>query len=70
MATPLECLPTTEQLRTAAAWDDNTAVQLAEVRLKLAEGPAAQARSLRRLGEAAKLIADKAVAAITRKALR
>src|SRR3546814_12483179 len=41
-----------------------TAAQLADVRLQLAEGPAAQARTLRRLGNAAKLVADKGVAAI------
>lgn len=63
-ATPLARFPTVGQLRAAAVWDDTAAAQLADVRLQLAEGPAAQARTLRRLGEAAKVIADKAVVAI------
>ncbi|HEX8215482.1 MAG TPA: AAA family ATPase, partial [Allosphingosinicella sp.] len=62
--TRLENLPSAEQLRAAAVWDEEAAAQLAELRLHLAEGPAAQARTLRRLGEAAKAIADKATALI------
>ncbi|MDO6415490.1 AAA family ATPase [Sphingomonas sp. BIUV-7] len=60
--TPLARLPAVERLRAAAVWDDTAANQLADVRLRLAKGPAAQARILRRLGEPAKLLADKAVA--------
>ncbi|MFC7498830.1 AAA family ATPase [Enterovirga sp. GCM10030262] len=63
-ATPLTRLPSVEQLRSAAAWDETAAAQLVKVRLQLAEGPTAQARTLRRLGEAAKFIADNAVAVI------
>lgn len=63
-ATALADLPSPDALRAAAAWDDNAAAQLADVRLQLAQGPAAQARMLRRLGDAAKLIADKGIAAI------
>jgi len=63
-ATALAQLPTSDALRSAASWDDAAAARLADARLHLAEGPAAQARTLRRLGNAAKLVADKAVAAI------
>ena len=63
-ATSLADLPTADALQAAAAWDDNTAAQLADVRLQLAQGPAAQARTLRRLGDAAKLITDKGMAVI------
>lgn len=63
-ATALADLPSTDALRAAAAWDDNDAAQLADVRLQLAQGPAAQARTLRRLGDGAKLIADKGIVAI------
>lgn len=64
IATSLADLPTAEALRAAAVWDDNAAAQLADVRLQLAQGTAAQARTLRRLGDAAKVIADKGIAAI------
>ncbi|MBJ7439902.1 MAG: AAA family ATPase [Sphingopyxis sp.] len=63
-ATALAQLPTADAIQAAAIWDDAAAALLADVRLQLAEGPAAQARTLRRLGIAAKLIADKGVAAI------
>lgn len=63
-ATVLEQLPPVEVLREAAAWDDAAAARLADVRRKLAESPVSQARTLRRLGSAAKLVADKGVAAI------
>jgi hypothetical protein len=63
-ATALSNLPSAEQLRAAAAWDEGAAARLAELRIHLAEGPAAQARTLRRLGEAAKRIVEKAIAAI------
>lgn len=62
--TELERLPTVEQLRNAAEWDENDTNQLNEIRRQLAEGPASQARTLRRSGQAAKAIADKAVTAI------
>ncbi|MBZ9650314.1 AAA family ATPase, partial [Sphingobium sp. 3R8] len=64
IATVLADLPSAEALRAAAVWDDNAAAQLADVRLQLAQGPAAQARALRRLGDAAKFIANKGIAAI------
>jgi energy-coupling factor transporter ATP-binding protein EcfA2 len=63
-ATSLAMLPSVEELRAAGQWDAAAAAQQAELRIQLAEGPAAQARTLRRLGEAAKAVADKAVAAI------
>jgi len=63
-ATPLAKLPSAEQLRAAATWDDTATAQLSEIRVQLAEGPAGQARTLRRLGEAAKSVTDKAAAAI------
>lgn len=62
--TPLAKLPSVDQLRAAAIWDDAAAARLAKIRAQLAEGPVAQARALRRLGEAAKAVAGKAVAAI------
>jgi hypothetical protein len=64
IAAALVDLPSTEALRAAAVWDHKAAAQLADVRLQLAQGPAGQARTLRRLGDAAKLIADKSIAAI------
>jgi hypothetical protein len=63
-ATPLNRLPSAEQLRTAGAWTEADSSRLAEIRLQIAQGPASQARTLRRLGEAAKGVAGKAVAAI------
>lgn len=63
-ATPLSELPSAEQLKAAASWDAAAAARLAELRLHLAEGPAAQARTLRRLAEAIKKIGDKAISAI------
>jgi hypothetical protein len=63
-ATSLANLPSATQLRNAAQWDDAAAARLAELRLQLAEGPVAQARTLRRQGQAAKSVADKAIAAI------
>lgn len=62
--TVLTGLPTTEQLRAAASWDDTAAAQLAEVRRQIASGPAAQARTLRRLGDAVKTITDKLLTTI------
>jgi energy-coupling factor transporter ATP-binding protein EcfA2 len=64
-ATPLGQLPSADELRDAGTWDEPGAARLTELRRQLAEGPAAQARTLRRLGDAAKTIADKAIAAIT-----
>src|SRR3546814_12366166 len=49
-ATALEQLPTADALRAAALWDDATAAQLADVRLPLAEGPAAPAPTPRPFG--------------------
>ncbi len=62
--TPLAKLPSADQLRAAASWDDTAAVRLAEIRVQLAEGPASQARTLRRLGTAAKVVTNKGAAAI------
>ena len=62
--TPLAKLPPADQLRAAASWDDTAAARLAEIRVQLAEGPASQARTLRRLGTAAKVVTNKATAAI------
>ena len=61
-ATSLAKLPSAEQLRDAAAWEDTAAARLAEIRIKIAEGPAVQSRTLRRLGDAAKAVTDKALA--------
>ncbi|AMK19631.1 MULTISPECIES: AAA family ATPase [Sphingobium] len=63
-ATPLARLPTAEQLREAARWDEDAAARLAEVRRQIASGPAAQARTLRRLGDAATTIVNKEIATI------
>jgi hypothetical protein len=63
-STTLAKLPTAEQLRATASWDDTAAVQLTEVRRQIASGPAAQARTLRRLGDAVKAVADRLVATI------
>lgn len=63
-STMLARLPTVEQLRAAASWDDNAAAQLTEVRRQIASGPAAQARALRRLGDAVKVVTDRLVATI------
>jgi len=64
-STPLAKLPSVDQLRSEPAWDDTAAAQLAEIRVQLAEGPASQARTLRRLGTAAKAITDKGIAAMS-----
>jgi hypothetical protein len=63
-STTLAKLPTADQLRAAASWDDVAAAQLLEVRRQLVSGPAAQARTLRRLGNAVKAITDRLVATI------
>ena len=63
-STTLAKLPTADQLRAAASWDDVAAVQLSEVRRQLVSGPAAQARTLRRLGNAVKAVTDRLVATI------
>lgn len=63
-STTLAKLPTADQLRAAASWDDVAAVQLSEVRRQLVSGPAAQARTLRRLGNAVKAVTDRLIATI------
>lgn len=63
-ATALADLPSEAAIRAAGAWDAAAADQLADTRLKLAQGPAAQARTVRRLGESAKTVAEKGIAAI------
>ena len=63
-ATPLAKLPSAEQLRAAATWDDTAAARLAEIRIQIAEGPASQGRTLRRLGDAAKAVTNKVNTAI------
>ena len=63
-STTLAKLPTADQLRAAASWDDVAAVQLSEVRRQLVSGPAPQARTLRRLGNAVKTVTDRLVATI------
>lgn len=64
LETPITELPSVEELRAAAKWDDEAATQFAEIRVQLAEGPAQQERTYRRLGQAGKLVADKAITAI------
>ncbi|MEE4213047.1 MAG: AAA family ATPase [Parvularcula sp.] len=64
LETPMTDLPSVAELRAAAKWDDEAATKLAELRVQLAEGPANQERTHRRLGHAGKLVADKAIAAI------
>jgi hypothetical protein len=63
-STTLAKLPTADQLRAAASWDDVAAVQLSEVRRQLVSGPAPQARTLRRLGNAVKAVTDRLIATI------
>lgn len=63
-STALAKLPTADQLRAAASWDDVAAGQLSEIRRQLVSGAAAQARTLRRLGNAVKAITDRLVATI------
>jgi len=63
-STTLAKLPTADQLRALASWDDIAAAQLSEVRRQIASSPAAQARTLRRLGNAVKAVTDRLVATI------
>lgn len=58
--TTLPRLPTEEQLKAAAQWDSEAAARLAELRLQLAQGPAAQAQALRRLAKTMQEVADSA----------
>lgn len=64
LETSIADLPTVEDLRAAAEWGEEAASQLADLRVQLAEGPTSQERKNRRLGQAAKLVADKAIEAI------
>lgn len=63
-STTLAKLPTADQLRATVSWDDVAAAQLSEVRRQIAGGPSAQARTLRRLGNAVKAVTDRLVATI------
>ena len=54
----VEQLPTVDELRTASQWDVEAESQLERLRLEIAQGPVAQARSLRRLAAGLTKITD------------
>lgn len=57
-------LPSIDDLQAAGAWDSAAESRLAELRILIAQGPAAQARALRRMSDAAQLVIANATGAI------
>lgn len=54
----VEQLPTADELRAASQWDADLQTQLDRLRLDIAQGPVAKAKSLRRLAAGLKQVAD------------
>jgi len=64
LTTALDKLPSEDLMREIGQWTEADAIKLADIRLQIAQGPAAQARKLRRIGQAAKSVADNAISVI------